>query len=213
MFPEILSKNAKSALAILGKSGLLRSAYLAGGTGLALQLGHRHSYDFDFFTTKKFDENMLLRQMEEILPGFKLERQGWQTILGHIKDTRFSLFFYKPPLLFPLHPFTDIGVADVKDIAAMKIAAIADRGKKRDFIDLYFLLAKKHILTLEETLALYERKFQNLAQNKIPILKSLVYFEDAEKDEVPSMIQTVSWKEVKKFFLASQQTLVKKLFQ
>jgi len=54
MFEQVLSKDAKKSLAVLGKSGLLKNAYMAGGTALALQIGHRVSVDFDFFTPKEF---------------------------------------------------------------------------------------------------------------------------------------------------------------
>ena len=93
----------------------------------------------------------------------------------------------------------------------MKIAAIADRGTKRDFIDLYFIFAKTKILTLREALALYDKKFKALKQNKIHILKSLVYFEDAEKDKLPQMMQRVSWLSVKKFFISEQQKITKEI--
>ncbi|HDP36479.1 MAG TPA: hypothetical protein ENN27_01215, partial [Candidatus Atribacteria bacterium] len=180
MFEEVLSKDAKNSLGSLGKSGLLDSTYLAGGTALALQLGHRYSYDFDFFTPQKFDEEILVQRISEAFPEFSLERKDWGTILGYFGETRFSLFFYKYPLLFKTHKLLDINIAGIKDIAAMKIAAIADRGTKRDFIDLYFIFNEEKIMTLEESLKLYDKKFKALSQNKIHILKSLVYFEDAD---------------------------------
>lgn len=212
MFPEILSETAKQSLDKLKGVSVLQSAYLAGGTALALHLGHRYSYDLDFFTTKRFDEKVLTQELGETLSDFRLERQEWRTILGYVGDMRFSIFYYKYPLLFPTHNFSSISIADVKDIAPMKIAAIADRNTKRDFIDLYFILAVQKILTLEETLELYEKKFQKLAQNKVHILKSLVYFDDAEKDAMPQMIQKVQWESVKQFFLEEQKSLSKKLF-
>jgi len=58
MFEEVLPKKAKSALAILGESGLMKGAYLAGGTALALQIGHRISVDLDFFTQKQFESEI-----------------------------------------------------------------------------------------------------------------------------------------------------------
>jgi hypothetical protein len=200
MFKEVLSKDAKKSLAILGKSGLLKSAYLAGGTALALQIGHRFSLDFDFFTPQELNENILVQRIKKIIPDFKLERMEWGTILGNIKKTRFSLFFYNYPLLFNTRDFEGIKIADIRDIAAMKIAAIADRGTKRDFVDLYFLIEKENILSLEKALELYDKKFKLLKQNKMHILKSLCYFEDAEKGKMPKMIKDVSWKEVKKKF-------------
>ena len=213
MDEEILSKNARNALVTLGQSGLLGSSYLAGGTALALQLGHRYSFDFDFFTQEEFDEEILVQRLASLLPDFKLERKSWRTILAYIGDTRFSLFFYKYPLLFKTHKFLNIEIADIRDIAPMKIAAIADRGVKRDFIDLYFIFEVKKNMTIDEALSLYDKKFKVLSQNKVYILKSLGYFEDAEKDELPQMKEKVDWERVKKFFMEEQKRLTKKLLR
>ena len=185
--------------------------YLAGGTGLALQIGHRYSYDFDFFTPHAFNETTFVQRLSSVLPDFRLERQEWGTILGGIKDTRFTVFFYKYPLLFPPTLFQGIRIAHVKDIAAMKIAALADRGVKKDFVDLYFLIRKEGAVTLGEVLELYERKYGVLAQNKLHIIKSLGYFDDADANEAPRMIQKVSWPAVKKFFLREQKEMAEKL--
>lgn len=211
MFKEVLSEDAKNALGLLGQSGLLDSAYLAGGTALALQLDHRYSYDLDFFTSKKFDERILIQEITELFSNFELERKDWGTILGYLGKTRFSIFFYKYPLLFKTHKFLDINIADIRDIAAMKIAAVADRGTRRDFIDLYYIFNETEIMTLEESLKLYNKKFKVLSQNKIHILKSLVYFDDADRDKSPKMIKSINWQKVKEFFIKEQQKLAKKL--
>ena len=199
MFEKILSKGAKESLAILGKSKILGSAYLAGGTALALQIGHRFSFDFDFFTREEFDEKILVQRIKKEIPEFQLEKLEWKTILGYIKETRFSLFFYDYPVISPPRKFLKINIASIKDIAAMKIAAISARGRKRDFIDLYFILKTKN-LTLKETLNLYDRKFKVLKQNKIHILKSLSFFEDAKEDKSPKMIKEMKWQKIKNFF-------------
>ena len=212
MFTKILSKTAEQSLAILGKQKFSHSIYLAGGTGLALQIGHRYSHDFDFFTPQVFNEKTFIQRLSGILPDFRLERQDWRTILGYIKDTRFSLFFYKYPLLFSPQLFEGISLAHLKDIAAMKIAALADRGIKKDFIDLYFLIHIEKVLTLGETLELYDRKYGVLAQNKLNIIKSLGYFDDADASEMPRMIKKVSWPAVKKFFLQEQKYISKGFF-
>ena len=211
MFKEVLSEDAKNALGLLGQSGLLDAAYLAGGTALTLQLDHRYSYDLDFFTSKKFDERILIQEITELFSNFELERKDWGTILGYLGKTRFSIFFYKYPLLFKTHKFLNINIADIRDIAAMKIAAVADRGTRRDFIDLYYIFNQSKIITLEESLNLYDKKFKVLSQNKIHILKSLVYFDDADRDKSPKMIESVNWQKVKEFFIKEQQKLAKKL--
>ena len=209
MFEEVLSKNAKESLAVLGKSKLLEKAYLAGGTALALQIGHRLSYDFDFFTPEEFDGKIEVQRIKKAVSDFQLEKTSWGTILGNIKDTRFSLFFYTYPLLFKTNNFLGVNIAGIKDIASMKIAAIADRGTKRDFIDLYFIIFKEKIATLKEILGLYDKKFQSLKQNKVHILKSLNYFDDAEEGEMSRMIKDVKWKDVKDFFAGEVKKISK----
>lgn len=213
MFRKVISKNAKEALVLLGKSSILKSAYLAGGTALALQLGHRYSYDFDFFTPQEFNENILVQQLAKILPDFNLERKSWGTILGYVNKIRFSLFFYDYQLLFKTYRFLGVTIADIKDIVPMKIAAIADRGTKRDFIDLYFIFAKARLLTLREALDLYDKKFKALRQNKIHILKSLIYFEDAEKDESPKMLNPIRWPLIKRFFINEQKKITTEILE
>lgn len=211
MFEKVLSKNESESLAILGKSGLLADVYMAGGTALALQIGHRFSYDFDFFTPKKFDENMMLQRIKELIPEFKPERVEWRTILGYIQESRFSLFFYSYPLLFKTNNFLGADIADIRDIAAMKIAAISDRNTKKDFIDLYFIIEAEKILSLKDALKLYDKKFKALRQNQVHILKSLQYFADAEKEAMPKMIKPVSWRNVKSFFQKEIKDLSKEL--
>lgn len=121
---------------------------------------------------------------------------------------RFSLFYYQYPLLYKPKIYQKIKIADLRDIAAMKIAAISDRGSRKDFIDLYFLTHDG--FTSEEMLRYYDKKYGKLAVNIFHIIKSLDYFEEAEKKEMPEMIRSVSWSEVKKFFRAEQKRLAKK---
>lgn len=211
MFEEVISPTTKKSLERVNSLPIFQSAYLAGGTALALQLGHRYSHDLDFFSPEEFDEQNAIQQIANALPDFSLERHEWRTILGFVGDIRFSLFFYQYPLLYSAHEFCDIAIADVKDIAAMKIAALAGRGTKRDFIDLYTILREKHVAFLEDMLELYDKKFGKLAQNNVHIIKSLGYFENADSEAMPQMIKEISWEEVKKFFLREQQRIAKKI--
>jgi len=211
MFEAVLPKNTKESLAVLGKSKLLENAYLAGGTALALQIGHRVSVDFDFFTDQIFNEKSAVRELNNLPARFQLERLAQGTIVGYFNKTRFSLFFYNYPLLAKPKKFLNINIADIKDIAPMKLAAISDRGVKRDFIDLYFILKEK-FYTLPEVFALYDKKFKVLNQNKLHILKSLTYFEDAEKNPLPKMLKDVDWPEVKKFFEKETKSFLRNFY-
>lgn len=204
MHSEAITKGTKSTLAILGKEKILNDCYLSGGTALALQLGHRISFDLDFFTSKKFERKTIIQQLEKF--GLVVEREAWGTILGKIADVKFSLFYYKYPLVFSTLDFLEINIADKKDVAAMKIDAISSRGSKRDFTDIYFLI--KDGIHLDDILVFYDKKYQKLEANKYHILKSLEYFDDADKEEDPKMLVAgFSWEEVK----ATLQEEVKKL--
>ncbi len=206
MFEETLTKRAKENLAILGSSKILKDAYLAGGTAVALQLGHRISVDFDFFTPKDFMPKIFASKLSR-LGVFKEEQASKGTVLGNFKGIRFSLFVYKYPLLFTSLKYQSLNVADIRDIAAMKIDAIATRGLKRDFIDLYFICNSGYKLT--ELLSFYDRKYKNLASNIIHIQKSLVFFDDAEFEAMPKMINPVDWEDIKKFFVSEVKRLAK----
>lgn len=207
MFTASLSQDAKDALALLGKSSLLQDAYLAGGTACALHLGHRFSFDLDFFTNQEFPVKVLVKQLEQ-LPGFKLQETAKWTILGTFPKVKFSYFYYPYPLLTKAIKFDHLYVASLADIAAMKIAAICDRGTKRDFIDLYFIVQEK--FSLNQVLKFYDKKYQKLANNLYHILKSLGYFHGADLENSPEMIKGVLWGEVKKFFTQEVKLLTKK---
>ena len=197
MFEETFVKGAKDILALLGRSGILQETYLAGGTAAALQLGHRISVDFDFFTTKEFMPKEISVALSK-LGSFDEEQESKGTILGKFEGINFSLFVYKYPLIFPALKYLSVSIADIRDIAAMKIDAIATRGAKRDFIDLYFICKSGYQLT--DLLDFYDKKYRRLASNHIHIQKSLVFFNDAEPDEMPRMLKNVKWEEVKEFF-------------
>ena len=197
MFEKTLIKGAKENLALLGKSGILTDAYLAGGTALALQLGHRVSVDFDFFTPKQFVPRSFVAALSKV-GLFKEDQADKGTVLGRFAGVKFSLFNYEYSLIYPPKKYLSLGIADIRDIAAMKIDAVACRGAKRDFIDLYYICKAGH--KLAAMLDLYDKKYGKLASNVVHIQKSLVFFADAEVDEMPRMLKETKWKEVKSYF-------------
>ena len=101
-----------------------------------------------------------------------------------------------------------IELASLKDIAAMKLAAIMDRGTKRDFVDLYFLV--KNNISLDEMFVFYDKKFNALESNLYSLLKSLTYFDDAEKSDMPQMLKKISWEKVKEFLKKKVVEVAKK---
>lgn len=199
MFTTVLSKNAQDALALLGKNHILpEKTYLAGGSALALQFGHRISIDFDFFTLSDFKGQDIVKKLEKIGKFIFQESAEKNTLLGLFENVKFSLFKYDYPLVTSPIDYLGIEIASPEDIAAMKLAAIMDRGTTKDFIDVYFLIKKG--ITLEQSFDYYNKKYKSLANNIYSIIKSLSYFDDTDLKEMPEMIEKINWKEIKKFF-------------
>jgi len=98
MFPKTLDHNAQKALAALNNKPFLEPFLLSGGTALALQLGHRVSFDLDFITNEKFNEDRLLNNLLK-LPKFKLTQKSWQTIHGMLQKTKISFLYQKGAIL------------------------------------------------------------------------------------------------------------------
>mgnify|MGYP001574020871 FL=1 len=199
MFTTVLSKNATQALAVLGKNRILpEKTYLAGGSSLALQYGHRISVDFDFFTPTNFKSQDIVKKLEKVGRFIFQEAAEKNTLLGLFEGVKFSLFLYEYPLVFKPIEYLGILLADPKDISAMKLAAIMDRGTKKDFVDLFVL--NKNGISIEKAFKYYDKKYRSLANNTYSLIKSLSYFDDAEKLEMPEMIEKIDWEEIKEFF-------------
>ena len=197
MFLEILDKKRRrllSQLSFLKKFGF----YMAGGTALLLQLGHRKSLDFDFYTQKKFDNKKLLRELEQKLRNVTLIQTAEQTLIVRAEGVEMSFFHYPYPLIYPLLEINGVYLASKEDIAAMKMIAISDRGTKRDFIDVYILLKE---FSLEAIFQILKKKYPNF--NIYIALQGLTYFVDAEKEQKRKLylFQNVSWSKVKKFLI------------
>ncbi len=182
---------------------------MAGGTALALQVGHRASVDLDFFSKKKtFDIVALVDKLSRIgLWQTTLQKSG--TLYGKFFGAKTSFIAY--PFFLPSKDKVHYGaIALLKpdDIAVMKIIAISQRGRKRDFFDLYWYCANGG--NLEE---IFSRMLKQYPQkhNAPHILKSFTYFDDAEKDPMPRINFAASWPEVKAYFRREVPALTRKL--
>jgi hypothetical protein len=194
---EVIPASTEATINILRDAELVNPFYLAGGTGLALQFGHRLSLDLDFFAPDHFDEEALLQRMQ-VLAGLALTSKAPYTLHATIGKTKVSFLGYAYPVLFPSNSFLGVAIADPRDIACMKLSAIASRGTKRDFVDLY-LCAKRY--GLAEILRMFSAKFAQTSYNRIHLLKSLTFFNDADKDPMPHMLVPLDWEKVTQFFL------------
>lgn len=196
---ESLPRYTKKALDFLSKQPWLKrsSLYLAGGTALALLAGHRSSVDLDFFSAKKFNNNLLLNHFTADSWQTDLNAEG--TIYGTLMEAKVSFIFY--PFFQPAEkPLTYgfVKILEQKDIAVMKIIAISQRGRQRDFFDLYW--CAKNIAPLKEFIFKLKAQYPSVAHDYHHILKSLVYFADAENEPTPKINFKTSWRQVKEFF-------------
>ena len=162
------------------------------------------SRDLDFFTTDLFNEDLLLQQAHRIT-GFSLVAKAPHMLHAVIQGTKVTFLGYAYPVLFPIAQFLGVAVADPRDIACMKISAIASRGMKRDFVDLY---AAAQQFGFGDLVQLFDRKYSQTRYNKLHILKSLTFFDDAEKDPMPYMLIPLDWLQVKEFFIREASRLI-----
>ena len=170
---------------------LLKECRLVGGTALALQLGHRRSVDLDFLGTvpQTPDEPQdLLRENHDVT----IVKESKNIHIYLIDGVKVDIVNYKYDWIDTPVEEDGIRLADVKDIAAMKVAAIIGRGTKKDFIDMNRLL---QIFSLKEILDMYMQKYPD--GSLFIAMKSLSYFEDAESDPMPFMFDEIDWGVVK----------------
>jgi predicted nucleotidyltransferase component of viral defense system len=194
LHPDILPGTQLRLLEKLSNQPFINDFYLAGGTGLALNIGHRKSLDFDFFIPGDFDTSVIINKLIQI-GTYQRENEEKNTINGTLDGVRISFFGYLYDIIDDFITFNKIKLAGLKDIAAMKLEAIAGRGSKKDFVDMFFLLRQ---YTLEEIFKFHANKYGIGLSNQYHLLKSLVYFADAESEAMPVMMKPLNWDDVKK---------------
>jgi len=164
---------------------------LVGGTSLALRRGYRNSVDIDLFTETRFDPIIIGNIISNQFKGQLLVSYSFmlQYIVNEVK-----IDFVNNGLseVYPIEKIGNIRISSELDVAALKLNAVCGRGAKKDFIDIYVLL--QHY-SLAELLAVFKKKIPRTDLGIV--LKSLLYFEDAEHDKMPELFIKLSWQEIK----------------
>ena len=150
--------------------------YLAGGTALALQIGHRESVDFDFFSPHQFDTEVMMKRLsalfgEKLFTVTQVEKNTLSIILK--AEIKISFMTYNYELINPLILTEYLKIASIPDIACMKLSAIMQRSALKDYIDLFEIMK---IFSLEQLLFFAKKKFPMI--DETVILKSLSYLDD-----------------------------------
>ena len=203
LFFTTVSPRALELLKKLQPRPVFNHFYLVGGTALALKYGHRVSIDLDFFTSNEFDTNFLIDVLKEKF-SISILAQAANSLTLDIASVKTDFIRHNYPLLNQVREEEGIRMASVEDIAAMKLNSTMNRGAKKGFFDIYELL---NHFTLEQLLAFHSRKYDFSSQ--LILLKSLVYFDDAEKEPDPVLIKPVNWFQVKQKINAMVSALAK----
>jgi hypothetical protein len=174
---------------------LFSDFYLVGGTALALQIGHRNSIDIDLFGKSEIDSDLFTEKLSEY-GEVKIIQNTKNILITNINQVKVDFVNYKYPLVSDTISENNIRMFSRKDISAMKLNAIAGRGSRKDFIDLYFLMQE---FSLKEMLSFYAKKYD--AGSEFMVVKSLSYFDDADLQQQPQMFLDFDWENCKKTIL------------
>jgi len=178
----------------------LNNFCLVGGTCLSLKYGHRKSVDLVFFNPHPFDNIKLVDILSEKFPSFVTNSSvNALGVFGYIDGIKVDFIKHQNfKLIEPIEIIDDIKMFNVKDIMAMKVYAILQRGQKKDFWDVAELLNHYKI---SDFIQAYETKYpQN--QMLISINYALTFFDDANDSEDPVSLKGQTWESV-------QQTISK----
>lgn len=187
-----VEKQTLELLKQLQSQSELSNFYLAGGTALALYLGHRKSIDLDLFTPYPFDTTRLEHSLVTKF-GFQGDYSEQNTLKGRIDDVKIDCITHPYPLL--QNPLEEEGIRlySQPDIIAMKLSAIADNGSRlKDFIDIAYLSTR---YSFQEMLGFYVQKFPT--SSPLRPLKGITYFDDIDHEETVVMLEsTYSWQKI-----------------
>ena len=208
---EAITPEARRALAFLAQQTFIQRFYLAGGTALALQLGHRISYDLDFFSPEDKLEVGTRAQIVSALHASgeaQVSTNEGIMIFAKLMGVDVSFIYQHHPLLEPVVEVEGIRLASILDIGLMKLSAINSRGTRRDFVDLYCM--REHA-PLEKLLDLVSQKYSDRPDFTVIAARALQYFDDAESDPRPmTLLKKVRWGDVKKYCIRGARILTKR---
>jgi hypothetical protein len=180
---EAVDASTLKLIRLLQQDSNLNDFYLVGGTALALQIGHRKSIDIDLFSQNSFDSVFLEKYLSQNY-DFQVQFMHQNTLKGLINEIFVDMITHNYPLVDPVFIAENLRIAALRDIAAMKVNAIAGNGTRmKDFIDIYFLLKR---FTFREIAESFSLKYSS--KNEFHAIKSLTYFDDIDEKSQPVML-------------------------
>ena len=205
MHPEALTKEAAQ---LLPKLKQFDAFYLAGGTALALQIGHRISVDFDLFCQDDISKE-LLAEVKRIFPEFKGKispiinnPEELSALIGEVKVTFLK---YPFPILNSFVDWDGLKMLDVLELSATKAYTIGRRGSFKDYVDLFFVLSENYA-NLDQIMGLAEKKYGNEFNSRL-FLEQLVYLDDVEETSILFLKKPVDKKQIEEFLVEEVKTI------
>jgi predicted nucleotidyltransferase component of viral defense system len=199
LFWNTVTEDMRLIMGRFTQSELGNRFYLAGGTALSLQLGHRLSVDLDFFSPTE-DIPTLRAELEKALAPFNatLADSSWGNLVYLAKNVRVGFYGYGYVLVTPLTITKEVRLASIEDIALMKLDALLARAARKDFYDLYFI---SRSLSLRRIFDKAPDKYPSVRDFEAQTVKRLVYFENAENESDPQLLNQTDWQTVKEYFI------------
>lgn len=199
MFDKALTKQAAS---LFSQFHNFKNFYLVGGTALALQIGHRLSVDFVFFSEKNLSPSLLSKtkrvfKNSSIILTYRSQDQ-LNILIDNVKTT---FFYFEYPVLKAFINYQNIAIANILEIASMKAFSIGKRLSYKDYVDWYFLLNEKHVV-LKEVIEHAKKKFggdfndrlflgQLVSLENIPLQKISFIREAIDRKTIQDYLKTV----------------------
>jgi hypothetical protein len=195
---ETISPTMREIMVAFGQNQIAEHFYLADGTALALQIGHRRSIDLDYFSPD-LDIPSVKESLHTALENYAsiIADSAWGNLVFVAGQVRVGFYGYSYPLIEPLTQVKDVSLASITDIGLMKLDALLGRASRKDFHDLYAICQRKSLRSL---LDVAQIKFAHVRDFEAQAVRHLVYFERAEQEAPVPLLEDISWESVKKFF-------------
>lgn len=207
---QMITPGCRQALEALAGLSFMGAFYLAGGTALALQIGHRLSKDLDWFSTAvqlEQTEREDIRAALSGVGGFEITAERNGMIYSRMFGSEVSFISQHHPLIEPPLSLKGLAVASPIDIGLMKLAAIKDRGTRRDFVDIFCL---RQLAPLTLLIDLADQKYADRPDFTTILARALAYFDDAERQPMPELATPINWAEVKRYAEAGARYIVER---
>ncbi len=208
---NMITPGMRRLLIHIGQQQFSRRFYLAGGTAISLQIGHRRSIDLDFFSsTDGLDD----KSRNEIVVGLSpfspqiIESVGGNLLIM-VDNIRTGFFSYGYPLIEESVQCENVSLASLIDLGLMKCDALISRGIRKNFYDLFYIAQS---VTFEQLLLLSQKKYNQFRDFPLLVLESMTLFENTDRDIQPELVEDISWEQVRLFFVQQAELLSNRWF-